>query len=144
MIINGFLLIGCYEDIFRVCCNTYMCFAPKVFLLKLNSTCGISMCGFDFPSIWDEHEVLAFGCDIFMILIPGYLNTWMVFEFQVPFLLGVPAFEKVASCVIHFIFRRTGRHLFLTDDDEGKPPLLKRMVQDYGDLYFMYVCCFLH
>ncbi|KAG4997056.1 hypothetical protein JHK85_028495 [Glycine max] len=56
---------------------------------------------------------------------------------QVPFLLGVPAFEKVASCVIHFIFRRTGRHLFLTDDDEGKPPLLKRMVQDYGDLYFM-------
>uniref|UniRef100_A0A0R0HSD2 DUF676 domain-containing protein n=1 Tax=Glycine max TaxID=3847 RepID=A0A0R0HSD2_SOYBN len=56
---------------------------------------------------------------------------------EVPFLLGVPAFEKVASCVIHFIFRRTGRHLFLTDDDEGKPPLLKRMVQDYGDLYFM-------
>ncbi|QCE05518.1 putative lipase ROG1 isoform X1 [Vigna unguiculata] len=56
---------------------------------------------------------------------------------QVPFLLGVPAFEKVASCVIHFIFRRTGRHLFLTDDDEGKPPLLKRMIEDYGDLYFM-------
>ncbi|RDX91177.1 Rog1, partial [Mucuna pruriens] len=45
---------------------------------------------------------------------------------QVPFLLGVPAFEKVAS-----------RHLFLTDDDEGKPPLLERMVEDYGDLYFI-------
>ncbi|KAG4909604.1 putative lipase ROG1 [Glycine max] len=60
---------------------------------------------------------------------------------QVPFLLGVPAFEKVASCVIHFIFRRTGRHLFLTDDDEGKPPLLERMVQDYGDLYFMSALC---
>ncbi|CAJ1967810.1 unnamed protein product [Sphenostylis stenocarpa] len=56
---------------------------------------------------------------------------------QVPFLLGVPAFEKVASCVIHFIFRRTGRHLFLTDDDEGRPPLLQRMIEDYGDLYFM-------
>ncbi|KAJ1395008.1 hypothetical protein SESBI_33729 [Sesbania bispinosa] len=50
---------------------------------------------------------------------------------------GVTAFEKVASCVIHWIFRRTGRHLFLTDDDEGKPPLLKRMVEDCDECYFM-------
>ncbi|GAV79485.1 DUF676 domain-containing protein [Cephalotus follicularis] len=56
---------------------------------------------------------------------------------QVPFLFGVPAFEKLANCVIHLIFRRTGRHLFLNDDDEGKPPLLKRMVEDCGELYFM-------
>ncbi|KAE8056841.1 hypothetical protein FH972_013577 [Carpinus fangiana] len=56
---------------------------------------------------------------------------------QVPFLFGVPAFEKAANCVIHLIFRRTGRHLFLNDDDEGKPPLLKRMIEDYGDCYFM-------
>lgn len=56
---------------------------------------------------------------------------------QVPFLFGVPAFEKVASCVIHLIFRRTGRHLFLTDYDEGKPPLLERMIEDSNDLYFM-------
>ncbi|KAM7273892.1 hypothetical protein ACFE04_028556 [Oxalis oulophora] len=56
---------------------------------------------------------------------------------QVPFLFGVTAFEKAASLVIHWIFRRTGRHLFLTDDIEGKPPLLKRMVEDYDDLYFM-------
>ncbi|XP_010094795.2 putative lipase YOR059C isoform X2 [Morus notabilis] len=56
---------------------------------------------------------------------------------QVPFLFGVPAFEKAASCVIHLIFRRTGRHLFLTDTDEGKPPLLKRMIEDYDDCYFM-------
>ncbi|CAA0817616.1 alpha/beta-Hydrolases superfamily protein, partial [Striga hermonthica] len=45
----------------------------------------------------------------------------------VPFLFGVTAIEKVAGHVIHWIFRRTGRHLFLTDNDEGKPPLLKRM-----------------
>ncbi|KAL5569794.1 hypothetical protein UlMin_026369 [Ulmus minor] len=56
---------------------------------------------------------------------------------QVPFLFGVPAFEKLASCVIHLIFRRTGRHLFLTDFDEGKPPLLKRMIEDYDDCCFM-------
>jgi hypothetical protein len=59
----------------------------------------------------------------------------------VPFLFGVPAFEKAANCVIHLIFRRTGRHLFLNDDDEGKPPLLKRMIEDDGDRYFMYVTC---
>ncbi|XP_073316592.1 lipid droplet phospholipase 1-like isoform X1 [Primulina huaijiensis] len=56
---------------------------------------------------------------------------------QVPFLFGVSAFEKVAGLVIHLIFRRTGRHLFLTDDDEGKPPLLKRMVEDNGECQFM-------
>ncbi|XP_052174375.1 lipid droplet phospholipase 1-like isoform X2 [Diospyros lotus] len=56
---------------------------------------------------------------------------------QVPFLLGVPVFEKAASLVIHLIFRRTGRHLFLTDDDDTKPPLLKRMLGDYGE------CCFI-
>ena len=58
---------------------------------------------------------------------------------QVPFLFGVTAIEKVASLVIHWIFRRTGRHLFLTDDDGEQPPLLQRMVDDCGDLYFMYV-----
>ncbi|CAL5322912.1 hypothetical protein CsSME_00001332 [Camellia sinensis var. sinensis] len=56
---------------------------------------------------------------------------------QVPFLFGVPVFEKAAVLVIHLIFRRTGRHLFLTDNDGGKPPLLKRMLEDYGEFYFM-------
>nr|GMD02179.1 putative lipase YOR059C [Ipomoea batatas] len=56
---------------------------------------------------------------------------------QVPFLFGVTAFEKVAGHVIHLIFRRTGRHLFLRDDDEGKPPLLRRMAEDDGELLFM-------
>ncbi|WCJ36428.1 alpha/beta-Hydrolases superfamily protein [Euphorbia peplus] len=56
---------------------------------------------------------------------------------QVPFLFGLTAMEKAASLIIHWIFKRTGRHLFLTDDDEGKPPLLKRMIEDYGDCYFM-------
>ncbi|KAK7856552.1 hypothetical protein CFP56_022605 [Quercus suber] len=41
---------------------------------------------------------------------------------------GVPAFEKAATLVIHWIFRRTGQHLFLVDNDQGKPPLLKHIV----------------
>lgn len=56
---------------------------------------------------------------------------------QVPFLFGVPAIEKFASLVIHWIFRRTGKHLFLTDCDDGKPPLLKRLVQDDYEYPFM-------
>ncbi|XP_044467663.1 lipid droplet phospholipase 1-like [Mangifera indica] len=56
---------------------------------------------------------------------------------QVPFLFGVTAFEKVANAVIHLIFRRTGRHLFLNDTDEGKPPLLRIMIEDHGENYFM-------
>ncbi|GMH18276.1 hypothetical protein Nepgr_020117 [Nepenthes gracilis] len=56
---------------------------------------------------------------------------------QVPFLFGVTAIEKVATHLIHWIFKRTGRHLFLTDDDEGKGPLLKRMVEDHYEYPFI-------
>ncbi|KAH9678632.1 DUF676 domain-containing protein [Citrus sinensis] len=56
---------------------------------------------------------------------------------QVPFLFGVTAFEKAANFVIHLIFRRTGRHLFLNDNDEGRPPLLRRMLEDEDENYFM-------
>ncbi|PAN07397.1 hypothetical protein PAHAL_1G332700 [Panicum hallii] len=56
---------------------------------------------------------------------------------QVPFLFGVTAIENFASCIIHLIFGRTGKHLFLTDNDDGKPPLLERMVDNWGDLQFM-------
>ncbi|XP_004239985.1 lipid droplet phospholipase 1-like [Solanum lycopersicum] len=56
---------------------------------------------------------------------------------QVPFLFGVTALEKAAFHVIHLIFKRTGRHLFLCDNDEGRPPLLKRMVEDKGELQFL-------
>uniref|UniRef100_K3YU24 DUF676 domain-containing protein n=1 Tax=Setaria italica TaxID=4555 RepID=K3YU24_SETIT len=56
---------------------------------------------------------------------------------QVPFLFGVTAIENFACCIIHLIFGRTGKHLFLTDYDDGKPPLLQRMVDNWGDLQFM-------
>jgi len=56
---------------------------------------------------------------------------------QVPFLFGVTAIEIFACCIIHLIFGRTGKHLFLTDNDDGQPPLLQRMVDNWGDLQFM-------
>ncbi|KAG7030857.1 ROG1 [Cucurbita argyrosperma subsp. argyrosperma] len=55
----------------------------------------------------------------------------------VPFLFGLTAIEKLASLIIHWILRRTGEHLFMTDDDGGKPPLVQRMIEDQGEYYFM-------
>ncbi|GMH08763.1 hypothetical protein Nepgr_010603 [Nepenthes gracilis] len=56
---------------------------------------------------------------------------------QIPFLFGLTAFEKIASRMSHWIYRRTGTHLFLGDDNEGKPPLLKRMVEDHSEYPFI-------
>ncbi|RLM80600.1 putative lipase C4A8.10 isoform X1 [Panicum miliaceum] len=56
---------------------------------------------------------------------------------QLPFLFGVPLLERIAAGTAHFIVGRTGKHLFLTDRDDGKPPLLVRMVEDCDDGKFM-------
>ncbi|CAN6455559.1 unnamed protein product [Victoria cruziana] len=56
---------------------------------------------------------------------------------QLPFLCGFPFLEKRASQTAHWIVGRTGRHLFLTDNDDELPPLLLRMVGDSGDLNFI-------
>ncbi|XP_020600196.1 putative lipase ROG1 [Phalaenopsis equestris] len=56
---------------------------------------------------------------------------------QVPFLFGFTAIETLASRVVHWIFGRTGRHLFLTDNDDGELPLLLRMVNDCSGFYFV-------
>ncbi|XP_020582591.1 uncharacterized protein LOC110026119 isoform X3 [Phalaenopsis equestris] len=55
---------------------------------------------------------------------------------QLPFLCGLPFLEQRASEAAHLIVGRTGKHLFLTDDD-GRPPLLLRMVDDGEDIKFM-------
>ncbi|KAG8071680.1 hypothetical protein GUJ93_ZPchr0006g46131 [Zizania palustris] len=56
---------------------------------------------------------------------------------QVPFLFGFTVIETFACYIIHLIFGKTGKHLFLTDNDDGMPPLLLRMVDDWGDAQFM-------
>ncbi|PON97982.1 Alpha/Beta hydrolase fold containing protein [Trema orientale] len=55
---------------------------------------------------------------------------------QLPFLCGLPFLEKSAPQTAHLIVGRSGKHLFLTDDEEGKP-LLLRMVNDTDDLKFI-------
>eukprot|EP00257_Ricinus_communis_P028025 XP_025015439.1 uncharacterized protein LOC8277519 [Ricinus communis] len=56
---------------------------------------------------------------------------------QLPFLCGLPFLERRASQTAHLIVGRTGKHLFLTDNDGGKPPLLLQMVNDSDDLKFI-------
>ncbi|PIA28597.1 hypothetical protein AQUCO_06800038v1 [Aquilegia coerulea] len=56
---------------------------------------------------------------------------------QLPLLCGLPFLERRASQTAHWIAGRTGKHLFLTDNDDGKPPLLLRMVNDCDDIKFM-------
>ncbi|XP_062078599.1 putative lipase C4A8.10 [Humulus lupulus] len=55
---------------------------------------------------------------------------------QLPFLCGLSFLEKSAPQTAHLIVGRSGKHLFLTDDEEGKP-LLLRMVNDSDDLKFI-------
>lgn len=55
---------------------------------------------------------------------------------QLPFLCGLPFLEKRALETAHWIAGRTGKHLFLTDSDDGRPPLLLRMVDDSDGIKF--------
>ncbi|XP_076938354.1 putative lipase C4A8.10 [Bidens hawaiensis] len=56
---------------------------------------------------------------------------------QLPLLCGVPFLEKSASQTAHWVAGRSGKHLFLTDNDDGQLPLLIRMVNDSKDIKFI-------
>ncbi|GFS36091.1 alpha/beta-Hydrolases superfamily protein [Actinidia rufa] len=56
---------------------------------------------------------------------------------QLPFLCGLPFLERSAPQTAHLFVGRSGKHLFLTDNDEGKRPLLVQMVNDSNDVKFM-------
>ncbi|KAJ3699098.1 hypothetical protein LUZ61_002803 [Rhynchospora tenuis] len=56
---------------------------------------------------------------------------------QLPFLFGLSLLERTAEETAHLIIGRTGRHLFLTDKDDGKLPLLVRMAEDQDDIKFI-------
>ncbi|XP_058785258.1 putative lipase ROG1 isoform X1 [Vicia villosa] len=55
---------------------------------------------------------------------------------QVPLFGGFRSLEKTASRFSWFL-GKTGKHLFLTDGKNGKPPLLLQMVSDSEDMKFM-------
>uniref|UniRef100_A0ACD5X809 Uncharacterized protein n=1 Tax=Avena sativa TaxID=4498 RepID=A0ACD5X809_AVESA len=55
---------------------------------------------------------------------------------QIPLLHGSYKLEKMAFRM-SWIAGRSGKHLFLKDIEDEKPPLLLQMVTDYGDLHFI-------
>ncbi|KAI7726641.1 hypothetical protein M8C21_001500 [Ambrosia artemisiifolia] len=56
---------------------------------------------------------------------------------QLPFLCGLPFLERRAPQTAHWIVGRSGKHLFLTDNDNGGRPLLLQMVNDSENIKFM-------
>ncbi|KAJ9550745.1 hypothetical protein OSB04_014790 [Centaurea solstitialis] len=56
---------------------------------------------------------------------------------QLPFLCGLLFLERRAPQTAHWLVGRSGKHLFLTDNDDGGRPLLLRMVKDSEDVKFM-------
>jgi len=55
---------------------------------------------------------------------------------QIPLLRGSNKLEKMAYR-LSWIAGKSGKHLFLKDIEDQKPPLLLQMVTDYGGLHFM-------
>ncbi|PVH31298.1 hypothetical protein PAHAL_9G105600 [Panicum hallii] len=55
---------------------------------------------------------------------------------QMPILRGSNKLEKMAYRM-SWIAGKSGKHLFLKDIEDEKPPLLLQMVTDYGGLHFM-------
>ncbi|CAL4918803.1 unnamed protein product [Urochloa decumbens] len=55
---------------------------------------------------------------------------------QIPLLRGSNKLEKMAYR-LSWIAGESGKHLFLKDVEDEKPPLLLQMVTDYGGLHFM-------
>lgn len=68
-----------------------------------------------------------------------YIFTSLSCVRQLPLLCGLPFLERSASQTAHWIAGRSGKHLFLTDTDDGELPLLIRMVNDSKDIKFMLV-----
>ncbi|KAI3754614.1 hypothetical protein L1987_54401 [Smallanthus sonchifolius] len=56
---------------------------------------------------------------------------------QLPFLCGLPFLERRAPQTAHWIVGRSGKHLFLTDNDNDGRPLLLQMVNDSENIKFM-------
>ncbi|KAJ7549041.1 hypothetical protein O6H91_07G037600 [Diphasiastrum complanatum] len=56
---------------------------------------------------------------------------------QLPFLFGLRCLEKLAISIAHWFVGRTGKHLFLADEDQGQLPLLQRMATDCEEGMFM-------
>lgn len=89
-------------------------------------------------AVCDNNRLIIFASTAYIICMVLALQSCWVYIFQVPLFRGSYSLEKMASR-ISWVLGKTGRHLFLADSDNGKPPLLLQMVKDSEDLKFMWV-----
>ncbi|XP_024166454.1 putative lipase ROG1 isoform X2 [Rosa chinensis] len=92
--------------------------------------------GFEDPSPEQKAKSKIAGLEPvnFITSATPHLGSWG--HKQVPVFCGFQILEKAAAST-SWCLGRTGRHLFLTDRDKGKPPLLLQMLYDSEDLKFL-------
>ncbi|XP_021284937.1 uncharacterized protein LOC110417071 isoform X2 [Herrania umbratica] len=103
-------------------------------LSQTNGDCGTDHLGDSCPENKFKGKIAGLEPINFITFASPHLGSrW---HKQIPLLCGSHALERVAARTSWFL-GRTGKHLFLTDGKEGKPPLLLQMVRDCEDLKFM-------
>ncbi|EOY15619.1 Alpha/beta-Hydrolases superfamily protein, putative [Theobroma cacao] len=103
-------------------------------LSQTNGDCGTDHLGDSCPENKFKGKIAGLEPINFITFASPHLGSrW---HKQIPLLCGSHALEKVAART-SWLLGRTGKHLFLTDGKEGKPPLLLQMVSDCEDLKFM-------
>lgn len=80
-------------------------------------------------------DICLFAC-AFYLKRSVIFSLWWFCIIKVPLFHGSHVLEKAATRTSWFL-GRTGKHLFLTDGKDGKPPLLLQMASDCEDLKFM-------
>ncbi|KAL4385973.1 hypothetical protein GQ457_09G000220 [Hibiscus cannabinus] len=101
---------------------------------QTNGACRTDQLGDSWPEGKLKGKIAGLEPMNFITLASPHLGSrW---HRQVPLFHGSHVLEKVAARTSWFL-GRTGKHLFLTDGKDGKPPLLLRMVNDWEDLKFM-------
>ncbi|KAM5565611.1 putative lipase ROG1 [Rosa sericea] len=92
--------------------------------------------GFEDPSLEQKAKSKIAGLEPVNFITSATPHLGSRGHKQVPVFCGFQILEKAAART-SWCLGRTGRHLFLTDRDKGKPPLLLQMVYDSEDLKFL-------
>ncbi|KAK6245862.1 hypothetical protein SCA6_008952 [Theobroma cacao] len=103
-------------------------------LSQTNGDCGTDHLGDSCPENKFKGKIAGLEPINFITFASPHLGSrW---HKQIPLLCGSHALEKVAART-SWLLGRTGKHLFLTDGKEGKPPLLLQMIKHLprGDKY---------
>lgn len=106
--------------------DSFQLYTPIIQQKKSLSTLSIN-------AAWFFNIIVMFLVHHYQLLV--LMFSW-VLCIQIPGFFGILALERAASR-LSWCLGRTGKHLFLSDSENGKPPLLLQMANDCEDLKFM-------